>query len=62
MTSDQIESERVRFEAWFASNWHDDFGTNSRDGTYDQPTVEWAWMGWLARAEEQYAERGHDDE
>ena len=50
MTSDQIEAERVRFEAWRPEAKELRF----EDG-YWSPLTMGRWEGWLARAEEQYA-------
>ena len=60
MTSDQIEAERVRFEAWHLRKW----GRRPRQegDSYWNGSTAYSWIGWLARAEEQYAERGSDDE
>ena len=64
MTPDQIEAEREKFEAWFG-------GPKTRgshleryldDGDYCFGPAYHGWNAWLARAEEQYAERGHDAE
>ena len=54
MTLDQIEAERTKFEAWYRLPM-------DREGTgYRHDTAQDMWRGWLARAEEQYTERGHD--
>lgn len=52
MTPDQIEAERVRFEAWFGETEPDVLWRNYRDGTYGNFGVNSMFTGWLARAEE----------
>lgn len=59
MTPDQIEAERVRFEAWMTKrhgtlNFRRDFTSE-----YEVGWIYHAWQGWLARAE-QYAKESHD--
>jgi len=45
VTTEQIESERVAFEAWYALPM-------DREGTgYRHDTAQDMWRGWLARAE-----------
>lgn len=53
MTPDQIEAERVRFEAWYRKIWGNP-GRRHESG-YRHQNSHNVWSGWLARAEEQYA-------
>jgi hypothetical protein len=60
MTPDQIEAERGRFEARMTAK-HGPLNFR-RDCTeaYEAAWIYHEWRGWLARAEEPYAERMHD--
>jgi len=58
MTTDQIEAERVRFEAWANKQFTLMHHLLPRMGEgYFMSRTDSAWDAWLARAEEQYAER-----
>lgn len=57
MTPDQIEAERTKFEAWFASRpeFLSDILRRTADGEYFYNAPQYAWEGVLWKAEEQYA-------
>jgi hypothetical protein len=55
MTSDQIEAERVAFEAWYLRKYR---RVPRRDGDgYWHGSTTYSWIGYLARAELIHAER-----
>lgn len=62
MTPDQIEAERVAFEAW-AKFVHEEnihvarVALNARNGSYVSAFTDCLWRGWLARAELIHAEQ-----
>ena len=64
LTPDEIEAERVRFEAW----WYGRYGSKIAPPVayfqflgngYLNERIEGQWQTWLARAE-QYAKESHD--
>ena len=58
MTQKQIEAERVRFEEWANNQVSLSYRLTPRQGEgYFFQVADMAWSAWLARAEEQYAER-----
>lgn len=51
MTPDQIEAERVRFEAWMRT-YRYQCGLMRISDSYVSTSTFFAWEGWLARAEQ----------
>ena len=57
MTSDQIEAERVAFEAWITATYGVRLFSRYDIGNYIADWISDRWHGWLARAELAHEER-----